>query len=65
MEFDGSLWIRGCFASLLNVLGLIFVISALNTPNTPFGPVGALVNMQAILVTVIDAITSGKIPQPL
>ena len=62
VEFDFDYWIRGAFASLLNCLGLIFVIAALNTNGAPFGPIGALVNMQSIVVAIVEAIRTFTAP---
>ena len=45
IDFEFDLWIRGCFGSLANLLGSIFIISAFNTNSAPFGPIGAIVNM--------------------
>ena len=40
----------------MNLSGTVFIIAAFNTDGAPFGPIGALVNMQAILVMLVEAI---------
>ena len=56
VEFEFDHWIRGTFGSLMNLSGTIFIIAAFNSDGAPFGPIGALVNMQAILVMLVEAI---------
>ena len=62
VEFNLNLWIRGTFGSVLNCLGLIFLIGALNTPNAPYGPIGALVNLQSIVICVVEAVRNLTVP---
>ena len=63
VEFDFKMWVCGSLASVLNVLGLVFAVSAFNSNGAPFGPIGALINMQAIVVCIVDAIASSNVPQ--
>ena len=56
VEYEFGYWIRGTFGSLMNLSGTVFIIAAFNTDGAPFGPIGALVNMQAILVMLVEAI---------
>ena len=62
MEFELEFWLRGFFASLANLLGSVFIISAFNTDGAPFGPIGALVNMQSIVVVCVEAIRMKTMP---
>ena len=62
VEFSFNLWLRGTFGSVLNCLGLIFLIGALNTPNAPYGPIGALVNLQSIVICVVEAVRNLTVP---
>ena len=65
IEFEFELWIRGFFASLVNLLGSVFIISAFNTDGAPYGPIGALVNMQSIVVVCAEAIRTMTMPYSL
>ena len=60
--FEFELWLRGFFASLVNLLGSVFIISAFNTDGAPYGPIGALVNMQSIVVVIVEAIRTTTMP---
>ena len=62
IEFEFELWLRGFFGSLVNLLGSIFIVSAFNTNGAPFGPIGALVNMQTIIVVSVEAIRTRTMP---
>ena len=61
-DFELELWMRGCFGSLVNLLGSIFIISAFNTDSAPFGPIGAIVNMHALVVVCVEAIRTMTVP---
>ena len=62
LEFDLKLWLEGSIGSVLNCLGIIFLIGAFNTPNAPFGPIGALVNLQSIVILVVEALRTLAVP---
>jgi drug/metabolite transporter (DMT)-like permease len=59
--FDLELWVYGFFASLLNLLGCVFMIACFST-GAPMGPSSALVSTQTIIVTVVTAIVSREAP---
>ena len=46
----------------MNLLGSVFIISAFNTDGAPYGPIGALVNMQSIVVVIVEAIRTTTMP---
>jgi len=61
LGYDWKYWLFGFFASLLNVLGCIFVIACYST-GAPVGPSGALISSQSILLTIVAAIVNLKVP---
>ena len=65
VEFNLGHFVRGSFGSLGNLSGTVWIIAAFNSDGAPFGPILALVNMQAILVMIVDAIRSQTIPYSL
>ena len=65
IEYEFDNWLRGTLGNLTNLLGSIFIIAAFNSDGAPFGPIGALVNMQAILVMLVESIRSQTLPYSL
>ena len=65
IEFNLGHFIRGSFGSLGNLSGTVWIIAAFNSDGAPFGPILALVNMQAILVMIVDAVRSQTLPYSL
>ena len=61
VAFDFTLWICGFFASIANLSGAAFLISAYATGD-PLGPTSALCNIQTIFLTVLYALISMEMP---
>lgn len=62
IDFEFDCFIKGTLGSLACMLGSIFIISAFNTDGAPFGPIGALVNMQSLVVVCVEAIRTTTVP---